>query len=285
MNGIEENALQACLNRLLRHTVGVVNSIRTVGTDRFTGRRGDTEEPGTGCAVRWGDHHCILTACHVIDNAQPDDLRIYVYPNEKIIFKSPVDLRGEDIRDGVPLNVGDEKIHLCAWEDLAVVTVPPTSFPGLDFVDVLNESVEPAAGEPVNCCGFPSDHRVTVERTLVENKEVVHIALYPTVFNGEVLPTPSDEEIKFKFTAFVPSFHYLIPYSVPEVSQHPRGVSGAAMWCEGKERLIVWRPNFKFAGVASCCYKNGTIVQVIKPSVAHRFLEEVFGPGEPQIRG
>jgi hypothetical protein len=51
------------------------------------------------------------------------------------------------------------------------------------------------------------------------------------------------------------------------------------MWWESDQKQTVWRPNFKFAGICTACYKRGSVVQVVKASVVRRFLEEVFGPG------
>ncbi len=45
-------AVEASLNRLWTHTVGVANTIRDVGFDPRTRRRGDGETMGTGCAGR-----------------------------------------------------------------------------------------------------------------------------------------------------------------------------------------------------------------------------------------
>ena len=74
MGVIDEQARDAIVNRLWIHTVGLVNGVRKEGLDRITRRKADAEELGTGWAGRWGDHHFILTAGHVVVNAQPNDI-------------------------------------------------------------------------------------------------------------------------------------------------------------------------------------------------------------------
>jgi len=77
MKAIEQQATDAILYRLGRHSVAIVNRIRTVGYDPMTKRRGDGEEAGSGFAGRWADHHFILTARHVVEKARPSDLRVF----------------------------------------------------------------------------------------------------------------------------------------------------------------------------------------------------------------
>src|SRR5579885_3613320 len=99
---LQKQASDACLNRVASNTVGVVNSIRTVGKDRVTGRRADGEEVGTGSAGRWGNHHFILTASHVIHpKADASDLRIFWRPTGSIEFRSDAELTSRDIEDAM----------------------------------------------------------------------------------------------------------------------------------------------------------------------------------------
>jgi hypothetical protein len=81
MSDVERHASEAGLDRLLRHTAGIVNGVRIVGTIPATGKPADEEQPGTGCFVRWGNHHLIVTARHVVENARIEDLRVFAYPS------------------------------------------------------------------------------------------------------------------------------------------------------------------------------------------------------------
>lgn len=277
---LARQAVDACLTRLWTNTVAVVNSIRMVGIDVTTGRRGDGETSGTACASRWGDHHFILTASHVIDEkARPSDLRVFWRPSGEIERRSAANLRKQDIGDAVPIKDATAVIHRCKWEDLAVVTVSvEEAGPFTEFFDIANEWIDPLEGEIVSCCGFPIDRGPIVERKMIGNKEERVLAIYPFVFSGPVLPLPTEEELRYKITAFDPQRHYLVPFPDAADGRHPLGISGGAMWWETNLHQIVWRPNFKFAGICTSCYKRGALEQVVKASVVRRFLEEVFGP-------
>jgi hypothetical protein len=277
MSDIEKHASEAGVDRLLRHTAGIVNGVRVVGTIPATGKTGDEEQPGTGCFIRWGNHLIILTARHVIENAQIQDLRVFAYPSDGFKVKPTVEVTKEDIVEAVRLDGRSAAIYSCAWEDLAVLTIDPDDFPGAEFVDIAKDRTDVLEGELVSCCGFPSDCHVTASKSAIKDREIVDIGLIPIVFSGNVLPAPTESDMKFKFTEFNPANHYLVPYMASTMTQHPRGISGAAMWRESDEKLVVWRPNFKFAGTCVCSYKDGTVVQVVKASVVALFLEEIFG--------
>jgi len=278
MPPIEQQASDATLYRLGRHSIAIVNGIRVYGVDPISGRRADGEEVGTGCAGCWGDHCFILTARHVIENAQPRDLRFFCLPTGGIECRSASELRRQDIVDAEPLADSAAIIYRCDWEDLALVTTMPSAVPNAEFFDAMNEWIDPSVGEPVHCFGFPSDHRLTVDQRMVGSKEERTIALYPTPFDATVLPLPTEDELRFKITAFDPRMHYLVPYGNFPASKQPHGISGAAIWWESNQKVRVWRPNFKFAGICTCCYKQDSVVQVVKASVVRRFLQEVFAP-------
>ena len=279
--GLVNQSSDACMQHLLRHTAAIVNSIRVVGVNRQTGQRGDSEVPGTGCPMKWGRHYFVLSAAHVFENANATDVRVFAYSELPATYKSRETLTLRDIVDGLPL-ADDSVIHRCGWEDLAVVTIDPAKFPGVDFIEPANDWIDPPPGETVHSCGFPSDHNVLFNRrTVSPRRDEVDLAVWPTTFGGPVLPFPSEDEVKFYYDGLNPDSHYLFPYDGAGVSQHPGGISGAAVWWESDEKLLIWRPNFRFAGTCTHCHKKGTRVRVVKASVVRRFLVELFGTNIP----
>lgn len=276
-NGLIDQSSDACTRHLVQHTAAIVNGVRVFGVNRYTGERGDSEVPGSGCPMIWGQHHFVLSAAHVFESAKPTDIRVFMCANLPARYKSREALTMRDIMDGLPLTE-DSVIHQCTWEDLAVVTVDPEKFPDIKFIEPQRYWVDPPPGENVHCCGFPSDHSLMVNRRAVSPKrDEVDLAIWSTIFGGPVLPFPSGEEVRFHYDDLDPDRHYLIPYDGAGVSKHPGGISGAAVWWESAEKKIIWRPNFRFAGTATHCHKNGTIVRVVKASVVRRFLAELFG--------
>lgn len=280
--GLVNESADACMRHLLRHTAAIVNSVREVGVNRQTGKRADSEVMGTGCPMRWGRHHFVLSAAHVFENADAKDLRVLAYSDLPVRYKSREELTKRDIVDGTPLSDGSV-IHRCTWEDLAVVTIDPANFAGVDFIEPDKDWIDPAVNENVHCCGFPSDHSVMVNKRDVSDSRVeIDLAVWPTAFGGPVLPFPSSDEVKFYYDGLDPTSHYLFPYDGGGVSEQPRGISGAAVWWESDEKLLVWRPNFRFAGTCTHCHKKGTRVRVVKASTVRRFLTELFGEATSQ---
>lgn len=277
-HGLIDQSADACMRHVLQHTASIVNTIREFGIDRDTGRRADSEVPGAGSPMKWRGHHFILSAGHVFEKAGPQDLRVFTYTNLPTTYKSPESLAKDDIVDGVALTDASE-IHRCEWEDLAVVTVDANQFPGVDFIEPETNWIDPEVGEPVHCCGFPTDHSIRVNRRVVSpTRDEVDLAVWPTTFSSSVLPFPSPDDVKFHYDELDSNRHYVIPYGDGGgVSKHPRGVSGAAVWWESDKKEMIWRANFKFAGTATHCHKKGSMVRVVKASAVRLFLAEVFG--------
>ncbi len=271
---------EAGINRLWTHTVGIANTIRDTGLDPITGRLADEETMGTGCAARWGHHSFILTAEHVPHKyAQARDIRVYWRPVGNLERRPVEQVSREDVSDALPIADPNAILHRCKWADLALITIDP-AYAGTytEFFDIGKEWIDPPEGDPVHCCGFQLDRGFLIERRVVGDKEERSIGLSPFVFDGAVLPLPTEKELRFKITAFDPQKHYLIPFADADRGLRPDGYSGAATWWESDKVPMIWTPTFKFAGICSVSYENGAKEQVIKASAVRQFLEEVFGP-------
>jgi hypothetical protein len=276
----ETQASRAGIHHLIRRTVGVINQIRVPA-----GPKRDSEVSGTGSIVAWNGQRVVLTAKHVLDNVtSPADLRIAAFHDAKVTFKERVNVTKEDSDAGIVLGP-DSNIHLCGWEDIAVVTIPGPAFDGSEPVDIENEWADPPENEIVIGTGFPTDNHVEIDQTQIGNRTEIGIGLIPITFHGPILPLPTDYDLKFHITDHDSARHYLVPYESTS-STHPAGVSGAAIWWEpeSKEVPVVWTPHLHFAGMCLAVYmkgyshRRGPVIQVIKASVVRRFLEETFGP-------
>jgi hypothetical protein len=268
--GIRLLAERACQSRVWAYSVGVINSIRHVDPVR----RVDAEGMGTGCAGRWGNHRFILTANHVVHpDAKPSDLRIFWRPCGEDQYRANADLRPQDIADAVAIKDPNAVIHRCGWEDLAIVTIDSSEAgPYSEFIDIAKEWVDPAVDEWISVFGFPWDRRILIDdRMVTRDRREVQNALRPEIFSGQVMSGPN-----FLPKDLDPDRHYLVPYKHP-TSQHPEGFSGAGAWWESDQPQIVWKPNFKFAGICTHCYKDGAVERIVKASAVRRFLEEVLG--------
>ena len=236
------------------------------------------KDMGTGVAGVWGQHHFMLTASHVLEGAEPGDLLAFCRPSGDLVYRTTSQVTIENSVPPVKCTDQDSKIHQCPWEDLAVVTTKASILgPDIEFVNIANSWIDPPEGETVHCVGYPTDNRVLVDSQRVGLVTHRSLAFYADVFSGDVLPCPSDDELRFRITAYDHSKHYIIPFEPANRGKHPRGISGAATWYEPEYSGAVWSPHFKFAGTCTSCYKSGTVEQVVRASVVHKFLEEVFG--------
>ena len=271
--GTRMKAQAACQSRVWIHSVGIINSIRNVDTQRRT----DWEEMGTGCIGLWGGRHFILTAGHVIhDKAKPSDIRIFWRPHGDDEYLADSQLRPEDIVNGIPVKDQNAGIHRCQWEDLAIITIDPSEIrPHSEPINISNDWADPQPDEIVHVFGYPSDtHLIVGDQLVSATRREVLAAIRPNTFSGQVMPGPN-----FLTNDFDSDRHYLVPYEHP-TSQNPKGFSGAAAWWEPPDPQQVWRPNFKFAGMCTHAYKNGTVERIVKASTVRRFLEAELGAAD-----
>jgi hypothetical protein len=269
----EKYAKEAVVERLWSHTVGIANrALASQGTDPSSGLPGREEEaPGTGIAARWGHHHFILTAKHVLDNAQPNDLTFFARPTGAFTHTS--EITRDDALSAVSLNDSNATISRCDWEDLALLmTKPDVLGPYLEFVDVQNLWTDPSEGETVIGLGFPVSSGFIFGKRFGTHLQK-DIVLAPIGFSGDVLSSTTGR----LFKGFNADRQYLIPYELAVQGKHPRGISGAAVWVPAHGEHTVWAARLKFAGICTSCYRNGTIEQIVKASVVRQFLTEVFG--------
>jgi hypothetical protein len=284
---IEAFAETAANERIWSHTVGIENrALVTRGTDPATGlRTTELASPGTGVAGVWGEHHFLVTARHVLDNAQVSDLKFFVRQAGELKSKLVSEVTINDAVVGAPLNDSKAGIYRCNWEDLALLAVRSDALgPNLEFFDLRNSCTDPSPGDRVTGVGYPVSNGVLFQQRMGSSLRKA-VLLTPVPFSAVVLPDPSADELRFKYPSCVLSKHYLIPYEQARQGMHPGGISGAAVWVEAAEHTRLWAARFHFAGICTSCYRDGTIEQVVKASIVRRFLTEVFGdPGPvPQV--
>jgi hypothetical protein len=267
----DRHAKDAALERLWTHTVGIANRALGIdGIDPTSGLPGREDEiPGTGIAGTFKGRHVVLTARHVLDEAQPSDLSFFARPSGA--FARPSEVSMQDGYSAIPI-VGNSSaiIHRCEWEDIAVIIIESDALgPYLEFAD-LASSVDPEEGEFVLGMGFPVSNAFVFQRRVGSNLQKA-VLLAPIAFQGEVLPSTTGRFLK----GFCADRHFLIPYDLAAQGKHPKGISGAGVWLQSKEKQVVWTPSFIFAGICTSCYREGTIEQIVKASAVRAFLEEV----------
>ncbi len=262
--------------RLWSHAVGITNrALVTTGRDPVTGLPAREEEtPGTGVAGKWNGQHFILTAEHLLKLASPADLSFFIRERGDLKTQHATELTPQDSSKPIPLDDPTAVIHRSQTEDLALIAIAPNVLgPLLEFFDFGGEWVDPVERQIVAGVGYPVANGVRFQQR-VGSVIQGNIVLSPTPFTGTVLPDGTGRY----FGAFDPARLYLTTYDPTEQGTHPSGISGAAVWIESKETQTLWAARLRFAGICTSCYRDGTIEQIVRASVARQFLTVVFGP-------
>lgn len=274
---IDQVATDAVIKWLRSRSIGVVNGKSVVGTFP-DGRRGDEEQPGSASTIKWGKHHCIMTAKHVVEGAEKNDLRFFFSDADSDYMSREESLK----RDYIEVDTGHKAdIHemlLCDWEDIAVLTVDPASAPNAQFYDFNSGWTDPGDGEPIYCLGFPRHNPITVQVERTQERERHLLGLVPMVWTSVVIPKP-DSLIEHYATEipYDPNRHFLIDWTVEDKTLGMKGFSGAATWTDPAEEKL-WTPKLSLTGMATHYYPDIKVGRMTKASVLKEFLEEALGP-------
>lgn len=265
---IQKHGDEAATLRLWRHTVGIINELPI--TSASDERRAISEQAGSGVAGKWGKHHFILTAKHLVKDAEPQDVRISPLPSDG--WKC--DTSRARIIQTLNMKGQTPRIQSCDWEDLALLRVPPDSLgEDVEFVDIANSGIDPPEGEMVHGVGFPISDGLLARSQQIGAVNYRTVMLMPVVFFGRVFHRPT-----FLASEFDLDRHYLFSYDLADQGSQPQGISGAAAWVQCDSKGQIWTPAFTFAGICTHAYRNGIIERVTRASSVRRFLEEIFGP-------
>src|SRR5215469_12523010 len=108
---------KAIISRMWSHTIGIVNQ-KPISGKLKDGRRVTEERPGTGSLIRWGLHCCILTARHVIEDADKGDLRFFFRPTGSLDCMSREELERLGYVEHHPgWSAEIYNIFRCDWDD------------------------------------------------------------------------------------------------------------------------------------------------------------------------
>lgn len=273
---IDDIAAQAVVKWLRSRCIGVINGKRMYG--RFPdGRRGDEEQPGSGSMILWGKQYCILTARHVVEGAEKNDMRFF-FPAHDIEFNS----RGDLLRSGrLEWDIGTQAtvydIIRCSWEDIALLTIDPKTAPNTEFYDFNSGWRDPAPTEPIYCLGFPRHDPITLHVERTENSEHHILGLVPMIWTSVVIPKPDSLIDPYsEESPYDPNRHFLVEWNVEDKTLGMKGFSGAATWTDPDAKL--WSPKLLLTGMVTRYYSNIKVGRMVRASVLKEFLEEALGP-------
>ena len=274
-----EFAAEATKQWLWSRSIGLVNGKRLYGK-HHDGRPADEEQPGSGFLINWGKHRCVLTAKHVVEGADKNDIRFFLRAPTPDYMSREERLKCDHVEVDAGTRAEIYAIDRCEWEDIAVLTINPLTMANTEFFDFNSGWNDPTNGDSIYSHGFPTDNHVLVhiERT----KEVEHhiLGLIPALFSSAVIPKPTSLlESLFDEWPYNPERHFFISWDVDDEKLGMKGFSGVATWTERpiKDKEL-WSPKLSLTGMVTYYYAQIKVGRVIKASVLKKFLEELFGP-------
>lgn len=183
-----------------------------------------------------------MTAKHVLDGADPEDLRFFFSHAGKIDWNERPSQ--QSLAVAVPLQI--EEIIRFQGEDLACIVLDQEANSPVEFTrlpDSLGRT--PPAGGGTLLYGSPSDQNIPVAAARKDGKLNVAFAVQPrgcwAVVKGETPP--------YFPSSFDSDRHFLLEYNPSEEGAMPHGFSGSGVWYQGADTTGLWSARPVLAGV------------------------------------
>lgn len=266
--GLRSGQHHAFAERVASHAVTVVNRVWRVGK-AHNGKQIAEQAPGMGAACRWKGEKLILTAKHVVENAEPQDIEFFVR------LDAPIDW---GVRPATPKIFPPRKLQIrrmirCKWADLAcIVLASNQAFAPLEFIDLPNGlGSVPSSGEGTLIHGCPADQNVPVSawRQQATGTTLVGLMGRPRGCWLVVEGNPP----KSLPSSFDPERDFLLRYDPSEEGANPHGFSGSGVWCNRKKDTQVWSANPVLVGVQFAWHRPTNLMFAIGPEAIRKFLE------------
>jgi len=261
---------KAFIERIAWYSVGVVNLLADVDHQKKTMADG----LGTGTACTWKGQSLILTAEHVVDKAEPDDLAFLLRVGDAINWEGTG--KAEEVVPRVSLPV--ERIVRCKEHDLAAIVLRADNLTGfrMQFCDLpkhLAKSRRTKREGSLVLLGYPTDRIFDISKTKTANAEANYHAVRPTILTGTIAKPPS----KALSSRYDPKRDVLVHYAPEYPKMKPHGFSGAAAWSERAEKSgPLWTADPMIFGILTHAFMTSKLLLVVGAPTIKKFLEESF---------
>jgi hypothetical protein len=260
----------AFAERVASHVVTVVNRVWRVGRAQ-DGQNVAEQPPGMGAAVVWNGRRLILTAKHVIEDAEPKDIQFCTRAD------GPIDwgVRSANPLVVHPVTMKIDRIVKCRSEDLAcIVLKPDQSFGPLEFLDIpagLDEVPSSGAGTLIHGC--PVDQNIPVGAWRQgAGPLLIGLASRPrgcwAVVEGDppkCLPSSFDSER-----------HFLLKFDPTQEGVQPYGFSGSGVWGHRRKGKGVWSANPVLSGIQFAWHRPTNLMFAVRSEMIREFLESAI---------
>jgi hypothetical protein len=261
---------RAFIERITWYSLGIVHLRGNVNYEERM--MGDAIGSGTACS--WKGHKLILTAAHVVGNAEPERLAFLLRVDDAINWEG----MGKPERVVQRVSLPIEKIVRCKEHDLAAIVLRADQLAGdrIQFCELpkqLRRSRTLRTKGKLILHGFPYDRVFSVSERRAANASVNYLAAKPTILHAPVAGPPS----KPLASRYNPHRDVLVKYEPPEANMRPEGFSGAAAWCKRRVHSgTVWTANPMLFGVQTDAFMTSKLLLIVGAPTIREFLEQAF---------
>ena len=268
--GLMVEEYQAFVERIAWYSVGIVHARADV--DHAQRRMSDAVGSGTAC--NWKGQRLILTADHVVANAEPDGLAFLLRVDDAIKWEGSGN--SEKVVRRVPLPV--ERIIRCKEHDLAAIVLrsPELSNTRLQFCELPKQLMKRRTLRRKGVLillGFPVDRQFTISEVRSANAFINYSAARPTILHATIASLPS----KPLSSRYDPERDVLVDYKPYDPKMRPHGFSGSAAWCDRLRRgRALWAAQPMIFGVQTSAFMVPKLLQIVGAPTVNEFLETSF---------
>ena len=181
--GLMVTEYKVFIERIAWYSVGIVNPFASVNHKE----KRMADDIGTGTACTWKGHKLILTAEHVIAEAEPKDLAFFLRVDDAISWEGAGKPEKGIARVSLPI----EKIVRCVEHDLAAIVLRTKDLTGssMQFCELskhLSKRRTLKRKGSLILLGYPKDRIFNVSKTKIANAETHFNAARPTILKATI---------------------------------------------------------------------------------------------------
>lgn len=268
--GLMKTEYDAFIERIAWYSVGVVSVLSLVNrTDRRV-----ADDVGSGTACTWKGHKLILTAEHVVADAEPKDLQFFLRVDDALNWEGSG--KPQQVIARVALPVEDIIRH--KEHDLAAIVLRSNDLTGIrmqfcELPEYLSKRRTVKTKGSLILLGFPKDKIFNVSITKTANTETHFNAASPIILKGTIAQRPK-QTMAMRYR---PERDVLLHYTPDDPQMGPHGFSGAAVWSQRPEQSgLVWHSEPTVFGVQTNAFLDSKLLLVVGGPTIKKFLEESF---------
>jgi hypothetical protein len=261
---------QAFIERITWYSLGVVHVHGNVDYEKKIAK----DAIGSGTTCTWKGHKLILTAAHVVGDAEPEHLAFLLRADDAINWEGMG--TSEKVVQRVSLPI--EKIIRCKEHDLAAIVLRTDKLSDgrIQFCELpkqLRRSRTLRTKGKLILHGFPYDRVFSVSEAKTANASVNYLAAKPTILHAPLAEPPS----KPLASRYNPQRDVLVKYEPTEANMSPEGFSGAAAWCKRRAHSgTVWTASPMLFGIQTDAFMTSKLLLIVGAPTVREFLEQSF---------